>query len=127
MRHTIKILEIGELDALPHAQDVTRRTQTINQNPDIPGIQRAECLRLLRAAVAIRADGRADICPGGHDTRDHHETEREQRHGADGAAKPQHLAVGDQDDCQVLEDCVDGDAEELEGLGRGVDHGDEQQ
>lgn len=125
--HTIKILEVGELDPLPHAQHVTRRTQTIDQNPDIPGIQRAQRLRLFRAAVAIRADGRADIRPSGNDARHDHETEREQRHGADGAAKPQHLAVGDQNDCQVFEDGVDGDAEELQGLGRCVDHGDEQQ
>lgn len=124
---TIKILKVGELDPLPHAQHVTRGTQAVDQDPDIPGVQRAQCLRLLRAAVAIRADGRADVRPRGNDTRHHHETEREQRHGADRAAKPQHLAVGDQDDCQVLEDGVDGDAEELEGLGRGVDHGDEQQ
>lgn len=125
--HTIEILKVGDLDAFLHAQDVARGTQAVDQNPDVAGVQRAQRLGLFGAAVAILTDGGADIRPGGHDTRDHHETEGEQGHGTDGAAEPQHLAVGDQDDCQVLENGVDGDAEELEGLGRGVDHGDEQQ
>lgn len=126
-QRTIKILKVGELDSLPHAQHVTRRTQAIDQNPNIAGIQGTQRQGLFGAAVTIRADGCTDVGPGGHNTRQHHEAKGEESHRADGAAKPQDFAVGDQDDCQVLEDCVDGDAEELEGLGRGVYHGDEQQ
>ncbi len=36
----------------------------------------------------------------------YHETERNERERRDGTAEPQHLAVGDQDDGQVLEDGV---------------------
>ena len=68
-----------------------------------------------------------NIRPGGNHTTQHHEPEAEQGHARHAAAEPQHLAVRDEDDGQVLEDGVDGDAEVLQGFEGGVDHADEEE
>ena len=43
----------------------------------------------------------------------HHEPERDEREARDEAPEPEELAIGDQDDGEVLEDGVDGDGEVL--------------
>ena len=68
-----------------------------------------------------------DIAPRRDDGGEHDESEGEERHGRDAAAEPEDLAVGDQDDGQVLEDGVDGDGEVFDCPGCCVDHGDEEE
>jgi hypothetical protein len=68
-----------------------------------------------------------DVSPSRNDGAHDHETEGEKRHGCDGASEPEHLSICDQDDCQVLEDGVDRDGEELEGPCARVDHADEEE
>ena len=63
-----------------------------------------------------------NVCPGCDDRAQHHKAEGEERHASDGATKPKHLTIGNQDNGQVFEDCVDWNREELEGLGAGIDH-----
>jgi hypothetical protein len=67
-----------------------------------------------------------NVRPRSNDGAKDHEAEAQQGHACDGSAEPQHLAVCDQDDGQVLEDGVDGNAEELQGLAAGVNHADQQ-
>lgn len=67
-----------------------------------------------------------NVGPRGNDGAENHQTEGEEGHVGDGATKPEDLTVGDQNDGQVLEDGIDGDGQELEGLGAGVDHADQQ-
>lgn len=68
-----------------------------------------------------------DVGPSRNDGAEDHKAEAQQGHAGDRSAEPEHLAVCDQNNCQVLEDGVDGDAEELEGLATGVDHANEQE
>jgi len=68
-----------------------------------------------------------NVRPRSNDGAKDHEAEAQQGHACDGSAEPQHLAVCDQDDGQVLEDGVDGNAEELQGLAAGVNHADQQE
>jgi hypothetical protein len=68
-----------------------------------------------------------DVGPRGDDGAEDHEAEGEERHGGHRAAEPEHLAVGDQDDGQVLKDGVDGDGQEFQRPGAGVDHADEEE
>ena len=68
-----------------------------------------------------------NVGPGGNDGADNHQTEREQGHSSHGAAEPQDLTVGDEDDGQVLENGVHGDRKKLEGLGAGIDHANEEE
>ena len=68
-----------------------------------------------------------NVRPRSNDGAKDHEAEAQQGHACDGSAEPQHLAVCDQDDGQVLENGVDGNGQVLQGLGRGVDHADEEE
>lgn len=68
-----------------------------------------------------------NVGPSRNDGAEDHQSEGEQGHGGDGAAEPEHLTVGDQDDGQVLEDGVDGNREVFERPGTGVDHADEEE
>nr|POE56643.1 hypothetical protein CFP56_33615 [Quercus suber] len=71
-------------------------------------------------------EGMLNVTPRSDHAADDHQTEGQKSHWRDTAAEPQHLAVGDQDDGQILEDGVDGDAEVLQSLGGCVDHADEE-
>ena len=124
---TVKILKVGQLDPLAHAEHIGGRRQAVDQHPDVAGVEGAEGGGGVGRAVAVRGDGGVDISPGGHDRRQHHKPKREQGEVGDGAAEPEHLAVSDQDNGQVLEDGVDGHREELDGLGAGVDHADQEE
>jgi hypothetical protein len=68
-----------------------------------------------------------DIRPRRNDRAEDHETKGEEGHICDGAAEPEDFAIGDQNDCQVLENGVDGDGKEFEGLRAGVNHADEEE
>lgn len=128
-RLTVEVLEVGELDPLAHAEHVGRRAEAIKHHPDVARIQCADllgCLTCLRIP-AIRRQSMLNVRPSSNHAAQDHETKTQQGHTRDGAAEPQHLAVGDQDDGQVFKDGVDRDAEKLEGFGGSVDHADEEE
>lgn len=120
---TVKVLEVGQLDALAHAEHVGRGAQAVDHHPDVASIESGD----LAAGIAAALNGVLDVGPGGDDGAENHQAEGEEGHVGDRATEPEDLTVGDQDNSQVLEDSVDGDGEELEGLGTGVDHADQQE
>ena len=127
--HGVEVLEVGELDALAHAEHVRRAAEAVEEHPQVARVEGGDLrgrLRVLqrRLAAADGVDRRLDVRPGRDHGREHHEPEGEESHPGDAAAKPEHFAVRDEDDGQVLEDGVDGDREELERFRRGVDHAD---
>jgi hypothetical protein len=68
-----------------------------------------------------------DVRPSCNDGAEDHQAEGEESHGCNRTAEPKHLAIGDKDDGQVLEDSVDRDGEELERPGTRVDHTNEEE
>lgn len=71
------------------------------------------------------SQGVLDVCPSCDHRTENHEAEGEKRNAGHGAAKPENLAVGNQNDGEIFEDGVDRDREELESFGAGVNHDDE--
>jgi hypothetical protein len=126
---TIKVLEVCELDALAHAEDISGRAEAVDQHPDIARVERCDLVGGL-SSKSITGVGRQsvrDICPRSDDRAKDHQAEAQQSHVGDGAAEPEHLAICDQDNGQVLEDGVYGNAEELKRLAAGVDHSNEKE
>lgn len=119
---TIKVLEVGQLDALAHAEHVGRCAQAVDHHPDVASVESGN----LAAGITAALNGMLDVGPGGDDGAENHQAEGEKGHVGDRATEPEDLTIGDQNDGQILEDSVDGDGEELEGLGAGVDHADQQ-
>ena len=68
-----------------------------------------------------------NVCPSCNNGAEDHQTEREERHGGDGTAKPEHLTICDQDNGQILEDGVDRNREEFERPSTCVNHTDEEE
>lgn len=126
---TVKVFEVGELDALAHAEHVGGGAEAVDQHPDIARVQGCDLIGCLagESVAGVGRQGVGDVGPCGDDRADDHEAEAREGHAGDGSAEPQHLAVRDEDDSQVLENGVDGDAEELERLAAGVDHANEQE
>jgi hypothetical protein len=121
---TVKVLEVCQLDALAHAEDVAGAAEAVQGHPDVTRVQGGDLVAGGRAGVA--GESVLDICPCSDEGREDHETEGEEGGSGDAAAEPQNLTVGDQDDGQVLENGVDGNGEVLQRLGRRVDHADEE-
>lgn len=121
--HTVKVLEVGQLDALAHSKDVGRCAKTVDQHPDVSSVQSRD----LASSVSAALKSISDVGPRGDNRTKHHQAKREKRQASNGATKPQHLSVRDKNDSQVLEDGVDGNREELKSLGTGVDHTDQKQ
>ena len=121
-RHTVKVLEVGQLDPLAHAEHIGGCAHAVDHHPDVASVQSRD----LHRSVAAALDGVLDVGPSGNDRTEDHQTKGEQGHASDRAAKPEDLTVRDEDDGQVLEDGIHGDRKELEGLGAGVDHADQQ-
>jgi hypothetical protein len=126
-RLTVEILEIRELDSLPHAEHISGGAQAIHQHPNVTGIQRRHFGVCDGGIVVIVGNGIGDISPRGNNRAHNHEAKGEKSHASDLAAKPKNLAVCNEDNGQVLEDGVDGNAQELDGPGTRVDHANEQQ
>jgi len=124
-KRTVKVLEVGQLDALAHAEDVGSTAEAVHGHPDVARVEGRDLVAGSRAGVAGKSV--LDVCPRGNDGRENHETKGEEGDSSDVAAEPQNLAVCDQDDGQVLENGVDGNGQVLQGLGRGVDHADEEE
>lgn len=120
---TVKILEVGQLYALAHVQAVERGAKTIGHHPDITSIQG----RNLGASVCSGCERMLNIGPSSNNGTGDHQSEGEQSEtGNSRTTKPEDFSVSDQNDGQVLEDGVDGDREELQGLGAGEDHSDKE-
>lgn len=68
-----------------------------------------------------------NICPSCNNRAEDHQAKREKGHARNRSTKPEHLAVGDQDDRQVLENGIDRDGEKLKRLCAGVNHHNEGQ
>nr|POE97733.1 hypothetical protein CFP56_79220 [Quercus suber] len=117
-----------ELDALAHAQEIGGGAEAVEHHPHVARIEGGDLVPGLAARrVTVEAVERVlDIPPRGDHAAHDHQTKGQQGHRGDAATKPEHLAVRDLDYGQVLEDGVDGDAEELQGFGGGVDHADEE-
>ena len=126
---TVKVLEVGELDALAHAEHVGGGAEAVDHHPEVARVQGCDLVGSLASKGIARVSGESvgDVGPCGNNGAEDHETEAEQGHAGDGAAEPEHLAVGDEDDCHVLEDGVNGNAKVLKRLAAGVDHANEQQ
>jgi len=124
-RLTIKILEVGELDALAHSKNIGSGTEAVGKHPRITGIEMRD-LGVAVGRVEVR-DGVLDISPGSDERREYHKSEREQRHASYGATEPENFAVGNDDDGQVLEDGVNGNGQELDGPSARVDHADKEE
>jgi hypothetical protein len=124
---TVKVLEVGQLDALPHAQNVGCGAEAVEHHPEVAGMQSRHGLVAGLSSMAHAAQSMLDVCPCGNDGAQDHQSEREEGHGRDRASKPKHLSICDQDDCKVFENSVDGNREELEGPCARVDHADEKE
>ena len=126
---TVKVLEVGQLDALAHAQHEGGAADAVEHHPQVARVQGGHGLGRRGGLVPTRHAGQRvlDVGPRGDDGAEDHEAEGEERHGGHRAAEPEHLAIRDEDDGQVLEDGVDGDGQEFERPGAGVDHADEEE
>lgn len=126
---TVKVLEVGQLDALAHAQHERGAADAVEHHPQVARVQGGHGLGRRGGLVPTRHAGQRvlDVGPRGDDGAEDHEAEGEERHGRHRAAEPEHLAVRDQDDGQVLEDGVHGDGQEFQRPGAGVDHADEEE
>ena len=123
---TVIVLEVHLLDDLAHAKHIRRGADDVHAHPRVSRVQGRESGRSLgRVGGAVNSG--LDVGPGGNDGAEHHQAEGQQAERGDAAAEPEDLSIGDDDDCQVLEDGVDRDGEELEGLGARVDHADEEE
>lgn len=119
---TVKVLEVGKLDALPHAEQVCSRAEAVHHHPSVASI---ECRDLLAAASASQSV--LNVCPRSNDRAEDHQAKGEQSHWCDVSAKPDDLTICNENNCQILEDGIDGNAEILQRLGRGIDHADKEE
>jgi hypothetical protein len=124
---TVKVLEVGQLDALSHTQNIGGGAQAVEHHPEVPSVQSRHGFGCGLGSLADTVQGMLNVCPRRDDGAEDHQAKGEESHGCDGAAKPEHLSVSNEDDCQVFEDGVDGDGEELEGPGARVNHADEEE
>lgn len=116
---TVKVLEVGQLNALAHVQAVERSANAVGHHPDITSIQS----RNFGASICSGCKRMLDIGPSSNNGTDNHQTEREQSETSDSrTAEPENLSVSDQNDSQVFEDGVDGNREELQSLGARENH-----
>ena len=68
-----------------------------------------------------------NIGPSSNNGTGDHQSERKQSETCNSrTAKPEDFPISDQNDGQVIEDGVDGNREELQGLGAGEDHSDKE-
>lgn len=80
---TVEILEVGQLDSLSHSEDIRSSTSTVDQHPEIAGVESGNSASTRRSA-----DGMGDISPRSNNGAKDHETEGEEGEAANGASKP---------------------------------------
>lgn len=122
-KHTVEILEVGQLDSLAHPQNIGGSAETIDHHPNISGVQ----CRDPGGCITGTLNGMLNVGPCGDDGAHNHESKGEQGKTGDGATEPEHLTVGNEDNRQVLENGVYRNRKKLEGLGASVDHADQKQ
>ena len=124
---TIEVLEVGQLDAFPHAQNVGSSADAIEHHPQVSGIERGNGVRGRICSISNPSQRMLNIRPGRNDRAGNHQSEGKEGHWRDGTSEPQNLSICDQDDCEILEYSVNRDREELKRLGAGVNHADEKE
>ena len=78
-KHTVEVLEVGQLDALAHAEDVGRSAKAVDQHPEVTGIEGGH----LAGGVTTALNGVLNIGPGVNERAEDHQTEREESQGGD--------------------------------------------
>ena len=73
--HTVKVLEVGELNSLAHPKHVSGAAEAVEKHPHITRIEGRDLGRGLIASVTEVLKSVLDICPCGDDGADNHETE----------------------------------------------------
>jgi hypothetical protein len=104
---TVKVLEIGQLDALAHAENVGGAAEAVESHPDVARVESRDLVVGNRARVAGKS--MLNVGPCSNKRREDHQTKGEEGKGCHAAAEPEDFAVGNEDDGQVFEDGVDGD------------------
>lgn len=67
-----------------------------------------------------------NIRPSSNDRAENHKSEGKKGRGCDASSEPQNFSVCNDNDGQILEDCVDWDGKELERFSTGIDHTNEE-
>jgi hypothetical protein len=132
---TVPIAKTHILNAAAHTEHKRGGAKDIQAHPSVPSVQGGHGIRglpqvrggggLAAAAAGVGQDG-LDVGPGRDDGAEDDEAKGQQHERGHAPAEPQDLAVGDDDDGQVLEDGEDGHREELQGLVARVDLAHEQ-
>lgn len=123
--HTIKVLEVGQLDTLPHAQDVGGTANAVEHHPHIASVQSGDFCGSFGLGMPIVLQRMLDIGPGCDYGAENHQPEREQGHSAHRPSEPQDFPVCDKDDGQILKDGIDRNREELKRFRAGVNRANE--
>lgn len=79
---TVKVLEVGELYALPHAENVGSRGKAVEGHPEVSSVEGRDSV-LGSIGDVVAGQGVLDISPRGHDGAEHHQAEGAQSHGCD--------------------------------------------
>jgi hypothetical protein len=86
---TVEVLEIRQLNPLPHPQYVSRTANTVEQHPHVARVERRDSLCCLTALVTTEIlQCVLNICPSRNDRAEYHQAEGEEGHARDGAAEP---------------------------------------
>ena len=75
MAHTVKVLKVSQLNPLPHSQGKGRSAETVDQHPNVSGIQSRD----LFSRTGTTLKGMLDIGPRSNNRAENHETKREKR------------------------------------------------
>lgn len=95
---------------------VSSRSEAVDEHPHVADIEAADHALQgdLRAGCGVQngragrqpGEGGGDVRPGGNDGRTNHERKGDEGEAGDVSAEPEDLAVGNQDDREVLEDAA---------------------
>ena len=121
---TVKVFKVCQLDALPHAEQVCAGAEAIDQHPHVACVQNADLDGGFGASVAITLQRVLNIGPGSNDGTQEDEAEGKECKTGHRATEPEHLAIGRDDNGQVLEDGVNGNGEKLDCFAACIDHTD---
>ena len=75
LRLTIKVFEVGQLDAFAHAEDVGGRAQTVYQHPHVPCIESGDFGGGFSTRMPVVVQRMLYVCPCGNDAGQDDESE----------------------------------------------------
>lgn len=70
---TIKVLEVGQLDSLAHAQHVAGAAETIEEHPHVAGVQSRDLVGSFGTRMAKVLKGVLNVCPCSNDRAHNHQ------------------------------------------------------